>query len=59
MVNQYWAPRCPTCGSYEVDFTPFTDGQEWECESCGMKFEQEEEDDVLYQLQAMWAKDSA
>lgn len=36
-----WQPVCPTCGSDEVDFAPFTEGKEWECLNCGMKFNDE------------------
>ncbi len=43
-INVHWQPRCPSCGSYEVDFEPFSDGQQWECQDCRMTFQSEGDD---------------
>lgn len=51
-INPHWIPRCPSCGSYEVDYAPFTDGKEWDCQDCAMYFNQgeQDEDDVACHL---------
>lgn len=51
--SPYWYPRCPACGSDEVDFEPFTGGKSWRCQDCGMSFDQSEEDDE----QCLWQVD--
>jgi ribosomal protein L37AE/L43A len=43
-MSEYDIPRCPVCGSYEVD----TEGEYWYCEDCMYHWpinEQETEDE--------------
>lgn len=44
-TSPYWEPRCPSCGSDEIDLLPFSSPVEWECDTCGMSFDQGESDD--------------